>query len=115
MAGELPAYLDLTIGRQTEVSNVRTLLERADVRLVTLTGVGGVGKTRVAVRVARLFADDEKTSIAFVDFAPVDDSALFAATIAQALDINDPGDSPLLDRISAALRDRRALLLLDNF
>jgi predicted ATPase/DNA-binding CsgD family transcriptional regulator len=115
ITGELPVFLDALVGRERDVAAVRDLLGRVDVRLLTLTGPGGVGKTRLAVQVATQTAGDLADAVAFVDLAPVDDPGLVPATIARTLNLHDPGDRPLLARIAECLGDRRWLLVLDNF
>ena len=110
----LPAPLTPLIGREREVAAVCALLSRPEVRLVTLIGTGGVGKTRLALGVAaasRDFAD----GICFVALAALTDPGLVASTIAQALGVREQGSRPLLDRLKDHLRDRQLLLLLDNF
>ncbi|MEA2515478.1 MAG: hypothetical protein QOJ59_4967, partial [Thermomicrobiales bacterium] len=113
--GDMPVFLDALIGRERDAAAVRDLLGRPAVRLVTLTGPGGVGKTRLAVHVASAVADDLVDAVAFVDLAQLDDPGLLLATVARTLGVQDPGDRPLADRIAAALSDRRWLLVLDNF
>lgn len=111
----LPAPLTSFIGREREVAAVVGLLLRPDVRLVTLIGPGGVGKTRLALRVAEDVAGDFDAGVAFVDLAPLADPALVGPTVAQALGVREAGDRPLTARLAEAVRDRRLLLVLDNF
>jgi predicted ATPase/DNA-binding CsgD family transcriptional regulator len=113
--GELPVYFDTLIGRERDATAVRDLLDRPGVRLVTLTGPGGVGKTRLAAYVAGVAPGDLADAVAFVDLAPVDETDLMLPTVARTLGVHDPGDRPLADRIAAVLSDRRWLLVLDNF
>ena len=106
----MPAPRTSFVGREREVGLVQTLLRRSDVRLVTLTGPGGVGKTRTAIRAvssAPLLAQ-------FVDLADVQQPALVLPTIAAALGVR-PDGRPVLDNLRAALRDGDYLLVLDNF
>ena len=111
----LPAPLTRFIGRERETAEVAALLRRDDVRLVTLTGPGGVGKTRLALQVATGLIADLADGAAFVPLAPVRSAELVLATIALALGARDGDDKPPLDRLRAFLRDREALLVLDNF
>jgi predicted ATPase len=97
------------VGRAAEIDAVVALLR--DVRLVTLVGPGGIGKTRLALEVARAAPDP----VWFVDLAPVGDPALVPGAIAAALGVRPEGSGPVLDLVADRLRDTSALLLLDNF
>jgi predicted ATPase/DNA-binding CsgD family transcriptional regulator/transcriptional regulator with XRE-family HTH domain len=103
------------IGREREIASVCALLRRADVRLLTLTGPGGTGKTRLALEVAAELADDFDDGVHFVNLAPISDDSLVAATIAQVLDVRERGNQPVAERLKEYLRDKQLLLLLDNF
>ncbi|MDQ3654840.1 MAG: tetratricopeptide repeat protein [Chloroflexota bacterium] len=105
------------VGRGTDVERLCGLLTRDEVRLITLTGPGGVGKTRLALAAAaELEASDRFTDGFFlVELAPVREPALVASAIAAALGIKESGSQPLADSLGETLRDRRLLLVLDNF
>ncbi|MFN8591064.1 MAG: LuxR C-terminal-related transcriptional regulator [Thermomicrobiales bacterium] len=113
--GRLPTLLTSFIGREREVDQVGSLVRRDDIRLVTLTGPGGVGKTRLAIAVANHLARERCDSIAFVGLAPVRRADRVAAAIAQALGISLTDDGPLPVALVNALGDRPLLLVLDNF
>jgi len=103
------------IGRTHEVDSVCALLRRDDVRLLTLTGTGGVGKTRVALQVAAELHDQFTDGVSFAALASISDPALIVAAIAQSLGIKETGDQPLFERVQNYLRTKQMLLLLDNF
>jgi predicted ATPase/class 3 adenylate cyclase len=111
----LPSQPNMLIGRAQEVAAVRERLLCDHVRLVTLTGPGGIGKTRLGEQVAVVLLDDFADGVFFVNLAPISDPGLVAATIAQALEVRERGDQPLRERLKEYLRDKQLLLLLDNF
>jgi predicted ATPase/DNA-binding CsgD family transcriptional regulator len=111
----LPAQPTPLIGRGQEVQTVRQLLTRRHVRLLTLTGVAGVGKTRLALQVAAELLDGFAEGVFFVPLAPLSDPALVLPTIAQILALREVGDRGFLDLLKASLQDKQLLLVLDNF
>jgi predicted ATPase/DNA-binding CsgD family transcriptional regulator len=103
------------VGREREVASVVDQLHRADAPLLTLTGPGGVGKTRLAIEVASHMRDDRPDGVWFVGLAPITDPGLVASAIAQVLGVREAGEESLTARLTAFLRDKRSLLVLDNF
>lgn len=116
----LPAQLTSLIGREQEVAAVRTLLKRADVRLLTLTGTGGIGKTRLGLAAATELLDNFADGICFVPLASINDPTLVVPTIAHLLGLEHShagAGSALVDMeyLKAFLQDKCFLLVLDNF
>jgi predicted ATPase/serine/threonine protein kinase/DNA-binding NarL/FixJ family response regulator len=111
----VPTSLTSFIGRQQDVATICALLMRPEVRLLTLTGPGGIGKTRLSLQVAAELAEQFADGVVFVNLAPLSDAEQVVPTIAQALGVREQGNRPLLDRLQDSLRDRQLLLLLDNF
>jgi len=108
----IPVPLTSFIGRGSEIAELRRLL--GDHRLVTLTGAGGVGKTRLAIELAANLADEIGGPVHYVDLAPITDPGLVEAAVAKALGLpNQPGRS-IVDTLSARIGDRQALIVLDN-
>lgn len=113
-SARLPIPPTPLVGRQREIGSVCSLLLDAEVRLLTITGPGGVGKTRLAVEAASALVERDPHSVAFVDLAPLGDPELVPATIAHALGVDETRQRLPLDAIATSLGDGRFLLLLDN-
>jgi predicted ATPase/DNA-binding CsgD family transcriptional regulator len=111
----LPAQLTSLIGRAHELQALCTLLRQPEVRLVTLTGTGGVGKTRLGIEVATDLLDDFADGVCFVSLASISNPDLVTATIAQRLGIQEAGEQSVAELLHAYVRYKRLLLLLDNF
>jgi predicted ATPase/DNA-binding CsgD family transcriptional regulator len=109
----LPLVLTSLLGREQDIAGLRTRLLDDDARLVTLTGPGGSGKTRLAVAVAEAVAVEDGSAVAFVDLSAVRDAAGLWTAVARAFDLPDEGGGPDA-AVSAFLRDRTMLLVLDN-
>lgn len=111
----LPLEPTPLIGRERELESVQKMMIDAGVRVVTLTGPGGMGKTRLGLQVAAEMIEFFKDGAFFVDLAPVRDPELLISSIAQTLRIKETGGRFLLDTLKDYLRGKHMLLLLDNF
>ncbi|TYL52706.1 DUF4062 domain-containing protein [Agromyces mariniharenae] len=109
-----PSPLTRLVGRAGELATVARMLTDDGQRLVTITGPGGIGKSRLAVAAARAVEAAFPDGVVFVDLAPVLDVGLVIAAVANALGIRDTGDRPLAEKLAGALGRRRLLLVLDN-
>lgn len=112
LLGNLPAALTSFVGRRSEIAGVRLLLGSA--RLVTLTGVGGIGKTRLALETAASSAKAFPDGVWLVDLAPVREPSAVASAAEAAFGVPDLGVRPVLEQLAGHLAGRRALLVLDN-
>ncbi len=111
----LPAHTSPLVGREREAADIQALLTRTDVALVTLTGPGGTGKTRLSLQVAANLIDQFDDGVFVVSLAAVSDPALVLPAIAQTLDIRETGSRPASETLRDFLRDKHILLVLDNF
>ena len=111
----LPLQPTPLVGREREIREVADLLRRPDVRVVTLAGTGGTGKTRLGVHVAAELLDDFENGVFFVTLAPLTDPELVLSTVARVLGVLDSGGGTPAAALRRHLRDRQLLLVLDNF
>jgi predicted ATPase/class 3 adenylate cyclase/DNA-binding CsgD family transcriptional regulator len=111
----LPVQATVLLGRERDVDGVRQALLRAEARLVTLTGPGGTGKTRLGLQVAAEVIDQFGDGVFFVELAPISDPTLVPSAIAQVLGVRDMGGRPIVESLKEYLRRRSLLLVLDNF
>src|SRR6266566_5620741 len=114
-SSDLPIPLTALIGREQERAALCTLLQRSEVRLLTLTGTAGVGKTRLALEVARELMHDFADGVYFISLAPLSDPAFVMPTIAHSMALMESGSQSLLDLLRTSLHAKHRLLLLDNF
>jgi predicted ATPase/class 3 adenylate cyclase len=111
----LPRQATALVGREQETGKVLALLRRLDVALVTLTGAGGTGKTRLSLQVGAEALDDFPDGVWFVELASLTDHNFVVSTIAKALGVSEAAGKPLVDTLIEYLRDKELLLVLDNF
>lgn len=112
VANNLPVQLTSFVGREAEIEAVRDLVSRE--RVVTLTGAGGSGKTRLAQQVATSLVDDYPDGIWWVDLAPLDDPSMVPATLAGVLGIQESPLEPITETVACYLAPHRALVVFDN-
>src|SRR5215203_206309 len=110
----LPAQVTSFIGREKDLEHVRALLSKDTVRLLTLVGSPGIGKTRLAQEAATQLLEQFEDGVFLVSLAPVIDPMLVAASIAKVLDLKEAPNQPLLHTLFDFLHDKRILLVLDN-
>jgi predicted ATPase/class 3 adenylate cyclase/Tfp pilus assembly protein PilF len=111
----LPARQSSLIGREDEMVAAQRLLLKDNAGLLTLTGPGGVGKTRLALQLAAEVIEEFQDGTYLVDLTPVQDRALVPSAIAQALGVREVARQPIIESLREHLRDKQMLLVLDNF
>ncbi len=112
--GHIPAPVTALIGAEEALAAVLALLREPAVRCITLTGPGGVGKTRLAIEVANKVQLDFADGVYFIALDAISDPALLSATIIRVLNLQPKGSKPPLEALKAYLRSRRLLFVLDN-
>lgn len=111
----LPTILTPLVDREADIAGVMALLRRDTVRLVTLMGPGGVGKTRLSLQVGLDLLDDFPNGVYVVNLATLTDPGLVIGLIAQTLNVREQAGKPIFDSLVEHLREKRCLLILDNF
>src|SRR4029453_7504335 len=111
----LPVALTALLGRDGDIATLKKWLDDPLARLITIVGPGGVGKTRIALEIAHVVADERVTRVGFVQLAAIRDPAFVASAIAEALGVSEAMPADLAQRVCAACDDRHPMLLvLDN-
>lgn len=110
----LPVPLTSFLGREQEIAAVCSLLDRPEVRLLTLLGTGGVGKTRLSLQIATRLSEDFARQVCFIALGETNDPELVLPAIAKALGLQELGNQPILEYLKAFLKEKHLLLLLDN-
>jgi predicted ATPase/transcriptional regulator with XRE-family HTH domain len=115
VVSKVPAPLTRLIGRRVEVEAIKDCVRRADVRLVTLSGLGGVGKTRLATQVAQELISDFKDGVFFISLAPLTDPELLPIAIAKSIEAFQMQGEAVKESLTRHLANKTTLLVLDNF
>ena len=115
LPNNLPSQPSVFVGRQTELGDIKELLAADPVRMLTLTGPGGTGKTRLALQAAAELSDRFDDGTYFVDLAPIRDPGSVLATIARTVGLKESSNGSMVEELGEQLRDKDLLLLLDNF
>jgi len=115
LPNNLPAQTTQFIGREDEVQEIGEILKERNVRLLTLTGPGGTGKTRLSQEAAAEMLDIFPDGVFFIPLAPISDPELVPTTIARTIGVREGGGLPPLENLKSFLKDKHMLLLLDNF
>jgi|GEM_PF-133014 len=111
----LTENLSPLIGREKEIAEIKNLLLRDDVRLLTMTGIGGTGKTTLARAVARALLKEFSDGVFFSELAAITNAEFVISTIALSLGLKEAGGKPILEMLKDYLRDKQVLIVVDNF
>src|SRR5260370_3084275 len=112
---KVPTFFTPLIGREQDIAVIITFLRKSEVRLLTLIGTGGIGKTRLAYEVALKMRTDFVDGVCYVQLALISDPRLVVSTIAQELDIRMLGVQPIIEQVKLWLTNKHLLLILDTF
>jgi predicted ATPase/class 3 adenylate cyclase len=115
LPNNLPAQTTQFIGRVEELAKINEIIKKPEIRLLTLTGPGGTGKTRLSQEAAGEMLEDYPDGIYFIPLAPISDPDLVPTSIARTIGVREGGGLPPLENLKAYLRDKHMLLILDNF
>jgi hypothetical protein len=111
----LPAQANRFLGRESDLESIQSMLRREQTRLLTLTGAAGVGKTRLAIEAGSRMSGDFAQGITFIDLSLISDPSRVPQALARGVALQDVESPRLLERLFAYLRERRLLIILDNF
>jgi predicted ATPase len=111
----LPAQANRLLGRESDLESIQSMLRREQTRLLTLTGAAGVGKTRLAIEAGSRMSGDFAQGITFIDLSLISDPSRVPQALARGVALQDVESPRLLERLFAYLRERRLLIILDNF
>lgn len=114
-SGSLPVFLTSFVGRQNEIALPNSLLQRPDLRLLTLTGPGGIGKTRLAIEIAAESGAHFHDGVPFVSLPSIQDPSLVMMAVAAALGLNEFDGASIDDIVASSLGTSNVLLVVDNF
>jgi predicted ATPase/ATP/maltotriose-dependent transcriptional regulator MalT len=112
---KIPVALTSFVGRTHDIAAICALLQRPEVRLLTILGIGGIGKTRLGMQVATALQEHFVDGVSFISLASVHDPHLVASTIAQGLGVQEVGEPHVLEQLKVVLQSKQLLLFIDNF